>query len=116
MKAGNLPHKVTIEQRTATQDQDTGHITYTWSKYGDFYAHVYPKLAKDQVQSQASQSVITATCTLRSSNKSRAIISDMRLLHRGKYYQIDGNSLADNQSGLEWVTLNLTDQNVNWGE
>ena len=57
---------------------------------------------------------MTARCRIRYSSKAIQINSTMRVMFRDKYWKIDGDPMPDNQSGLEWLTLNLAEGEDAW--
>ena len=114
MNAGKLPHRIRIESSTETQDQKTGHITNEWSEFATVWGKLEPLSTKDILQAQAINSTMSARCKIRYSKKAIQIDSTMRVLFRGKYWKIDGEPMPDNESGLEWLTLNLAEGESSW--
>lgn len=114
MKAGKFPHRIRIEHFTEIQNKTSGRITQTWSEYSTVWAKFEPLSTRDQLQAQAINSTMTARCKIRFSSKSSQIDSTMRVFFRNRYWKIDGEPLTDNQSGLEWITLNLAQGESSW--
>ncbi|OTG85822.1 head-tail adaptor protein [Acinetobacter sp. ANC 4558] len=114
MKAGKLPHRIRIETFIETQDKKTGRITKQWSEFTTVWGKLEPLSTKDILQAQAINSKMTARCKIRFSSKANQIDSTMRVLFRGKYWKIDGEPMPDNESGLEWLTLNLAEGESLW--
>lgn len=114
ISAGKLPHRITIEHFEEVQDQETGRITNQWTVFAKLWSKVEPLSTKDQLQAQAINSKMTARCRIRYSSKAVQITSKMRVLFREKYWKIDGEPMADNESGLEWITLNLAEGESAW--
>lgn len=115
MQSGKLPHRITIEYETeGEQDQITGHVPIIWTEFTKVWGKLEALSTKDQLQAQAINSSMTARCKIRYSIKAAQINSTMRVLFRGKYWKIDGDPIPDNQSGLEWLTLNLAEGEVEW--
>lgn len=111
---GKLPHRVTIESFEETQNQETGRITKEWIEFAKLWGKHEGLSTKDQLQAQAVNSTMTARLKIRYSSKSALINSTMRVLFRGKYWKIDGDPVADNESGLEWLTINLSEGDTEW--
>lgn len=100
MEAGRLRHRVTLQKTVTTRDPDTGDTIRTWVDVATVWASVEPLSAREFIASAAMQSKVTARIVIRH----RAVDHRMRILHRGKIYNIEG-VLADPNSGLEYVTL-----------
>lgn len=115
MQSGKLPHRITIEHQTeGDQNQVTGNVPIIWSEFTKIWGKLEALSTKDQLQAQAINSSMTARCKIRYSIKAAQINSTMRVLFRGKYWKIDGDPIPDNQSGLEWLTLNLAEGESLW--
>lgn len=115
MQSGKLPHRITIEHQTeGEQDQVTGYVPIIWAEFAKVWGKLEPLSTKDQLQAQAINSTMTARCRIRYSSKAIQIDSAMRVLFRGKYWKIDGDPIPDNESGLEWLTLNLAEGETSW--
>ena len=115
MQSGKLPHRITIEYETeGEQDQVTGYVPIIWTEFTKVWGKLEALSTKDQLQAQAINSSMTARCKIRYSIKASQIDSTMRVLFRGKYWKIDGDPISDNQSGLEWLTLNLSEGESSW--
>lgn len=114
MQSGKLPHRITIEHFEEVQDQETGRITNQWTVFDKVWGKHEGLSTRDQLQAQAINSKMTARCRIRYSSKSAQITSKMRVLFRGKYWEIDGEPMPDNESGLEWLTLNLAEGESAW--
>ena len=114
MRAGSLRHRIRIEAFTETQDKTTGRITQAWAEFCTVWGKHEALSTKDQLQAQAINSTMTARLKIRYSSKAIQINSTMRVLFRGKYWKIDGDPVADNESGLEWLTINLSEGESNW--
>ena len=115
MQSGKLPHRITIEYETeGEQDQVTGYVPIIWTEFTKVWGKHEALSTKDQLQAQAINSSMTARCKIRYSIKASQIDSTMRVLFRGKYWKIDGDPISDNQSGLEWLTLNLAEGLESW--
>ena len=114
MQSGKLPHRITIEHFEETQNQETGYVSRTWAEFTKVWGKLEPLSTKDQLAAQAVSSKMTARCRIRYSSKAIQIDSTMRVMFRGKYWKIDGDPMPDNQSGLEWLTLNLAEGEDAW--
>ncbi|KAB0653147.1 phage head closure protein [Acinetobacter bohemicus] len=115
MQSGKLPHRITIEYETeGEQDQVTGYVPIIWTEFAKVWGKLEALSTKDQLQAQAINSSMTARCKIRYSSTASQINSTMRVLFRGKYWKIDGDPIPDNESGLEWLTLNLSEGESSW--
>ena len=114
MRAGPLRHRIRIEAFTETQDKNTGRITQAWTEFCTVWGRHEALSTRDQLQAQAIDSSMTARCRIRYSSKASQIDSTMRLYFRDKYWKIDGDPVPDNESGLEWLTLNLAEGESEW--
>ena len=115
MQSGKLPHRITIEHQTeGEQDQVTGYVPIIWAEFAKVWGKLEPLSTKDQLQAQAINSTMTARCKIRYSSKAAQVDSTMRVMFRDKYWKIYGDPMPDNQSGLEWLTLNLAEGEDAW--
>lgn len=115
MQSGKLPHRITIEYKIeGDQDQNTGYVPIVWTEFTKIWGKLEALSTKDQLQAQAINSNMTGRCRIRYSSKAAQIDSTMRVLFRGKYWKIDGDPMHDNESGLEWLTLNLSNGESAW--
>lgn len=101
MRAGPLRHRITIERPAYQQDPLTGEMVASWVLVAKPWARIESLSARDFIAAAASQSEITTRITIRFRE---GVDSTMRILHRGKIYNIHG-VLADPDSGLEYLTL-----------
>src|SRR5690606_36164045 len=107
--AGPLRHRVTLQERQLTQDSYGSPVT-EWVDVATLWAAVEPLSAREFIAAQAQQSQVTARIRIR---YRPGVNGQMRILHRGKFYNIAG-VLADKESGLEYLTLPVT-EGVNEG-
>lgn len=112
--AGRLRHRVRIESYEdrldsngqTIQDPDTGEISREWTTVATVWAAVEPLSAREFIQSQATQSQITAKIIIR---HREGLDASMRLVHTrtgrpDKIYDPHG-FLPDLESGLEYMTI-----------
>lgn len=64
MKAGTLRHRVTIQQRTDTQN-DAGEAVTSWSDWQNWWACIRSMTGREFMQSQQPQAVNTAAIDIR---------------------------------------------------
>ncbi|MCU4419873.1 phage head closure protein [Acinetobacter lwoffii] len=114
MRAGPLRHRIIVEAFTETQDKTTGRITQAWAEFCKVWGRFEPLSARDRLQAQTINSNMSARCKIRYSATANQIDSTMRILFRGKYWKVDGDPVPDNESGLEWLTLNLAEGESEW--
>lgn len=103
MQAGKLRHRVKIHKQVSIRSK-TGAVTKNWQHELTLWSSFEPLSVKDAINAQAEGSNITARCVLRYRDD---IDSSMRVEHLGKMYEINGEPLADTNSGKEYMTLML---------
>lgn len=101
MEAGKLRHRVTFQRPSDTQDTESGAIIPGWENVFDLWASIEPLSGRDFIAAQEHQSAISARITVRYQS---VIDTNMRVLHRGKYYTIEA-IMPDQKSGMEYLTL-----------
>lgn len=104
IKAGQLRHRIDIEQITITQDSSGDAVKFWAALYSSVPASIEPLSARDFIASSAVQSQIVARITIRYRSGLNAA---MRINHNGTIYNISG-ILADKNSGLEYLTMPVT--------
>ena len=105
LAAGNLRHRVTLQQQQMTVDPVTNEPITVWADVAELWAHVEPLSVREFIASAAGQSELTARITIRYRSDVNA---NMRFLHRGKVYNVHG-AQADKESGLEYLTLPVSE-------
>jgi SPP1 family predicted phage head-tail adaptor len=99
--AGRLRHKLALQRKVQTRDPATGAVLTVWRTYANVHGEVAPASAREFQAAAAEQSEVRGKITIRY----RADVdATHRAIHRGKAYEFLG-VLADNESGLEWLTL-----------
>lgn len=114
LEAGRLRHQVRIEQYQelldsngeVIQDENTGEVARAWVEVATVRAAIEPVSGREFIQSQATQSQITARIVIRFRD---GINAAMRLVHVRRnmadvIYNIHA-LLADKESGLEYITM-----------
>ena len=105
MRVGQLRQRVLLQRKSYEQDQKSGAMVETWQNVANVWASIEPLSVREFIASQAMQAEITARAVIRYRADMEAT---MRLIHRGKIYNIIG-ILADKNSGLEYQTLTLSE-------
>ncbi|WP_182655590.1 phage head closure protein [Stenotrophomonas lacuserhaii] len=100
MAAGELRHRVLIQQQVTTRDED-GVQTTSWVEVATVWASVEPLSAREFIQSGQTQAAVTARITIR---YREGLLPTMRIVHRGQVFNIAG-LLPDKASGLEYITI-----------
>lgn len=100
LDAGKLRHRVVLQERLTEQDTDTGDMEETWSTVATIWAAVEPMSARELLAADAVQSKLTTRIVIRT----REVDYSMRIVYRGKNYNIEG-VVPDKESGLEYITL-----------
>ncbi|MEN5285755.1 phage head closure protein [Stenotrophomonas lactitubi] len=98
--AGDLRHRVLIQQQLTTRDDD-GVQTTDWVDVATVWGSVEPLSAREFIQSGQTQAAVTARITMRYRD---GMLPTMRLVHRGEVFNIAG-LLPDKVSGLEYITI-----------
>lgn len=103
MKASQLRHRIKIFDQMQSRSK-TGDVTVKWEHILTIWGQFIPLSAKDVLTAKAAGSQTVARLTIRHRGD---VHSGQRVEHLGKVYGIDGEPLADNKSGLEYLTLML---------
>ncbi len=105
--ANELRHRVRIQCLTEPFRDENGFEIQspTWQDYCCCYAKITPLSSNDLIRSQAQNSKVTARMKLRFRTD---ITSDMRVIFNHKIYDIDSQAIADNVTGNQWITFNLS--------
>jgi len=112
IKAGQLCHRVDIQQRQRSQDAETGETTHTWvTLWASVPAAIEPLSVREFIAAKAAQSEIVARITIRHRD---GLDATMRIVHNGKIYNPAG-WLPDKESGLEYLTAPCS-EGVNDGQ
>ncbi len=98
--AGDLRHRVQIQQQFTTKDSD-GIAQTGWVDVATVWASVEPLSAREFIQSGQTQAAVTSRITIR---YRAGLLASMRLIHRGQVFNIAG-LLPDKASGLEYITI-----------
>jgi SPP1 family predicted phage head-tail adaptor len=104
IKAGDLRHRVAIQQRVETQDPTTGDISFTWQTVAGWDkvpAAIKPLSAREFIAAQQTNSEVTGRIVIR---YRAGLNAKMRFLHGSTAYNIAG-VLPDMDSGLEYITF-----------
>jgi len=84
MRAGNLRHRITIEQKTLARDTYGGEVV-TWTTFATVWADIQPLNGRELIAAQAVQSEITGKIFIR---YLPGVTAGMRVSYCGKYYDI----------------------------
>lgn len=109
--SGNLRHKVQLQQNVSTQDPNTGAPISSWQTIAEPWAQIVPMSGREFLSASAEQSEVRGRIVIRYRGE---VTSKMRILHRGKYYNILA-VLPDAESGKEHLTL-MTGEGVRLGQ
>lgn len=104
MKASKLRQRITLILATATQSPTGGSPKTTYADGPTIWANIEPLSTRDVIQAKAAGSQVTLRCIIR---YRKDINTTMRIRYDGKTYKIDGEPLADKDSGREYLTLLL---------
>lgn len=103
-RAGELCHRVTIQQKTTTYDE-YNYETEAWTEFKRLWGKLDFLSVKDSINAKAAGSETTARLKLR---KRKDIDSGMRVLFDGQTFQIVSPPKPDNENGRIYMTLELS--------
>lgn len=103
-RAGELCHRVTIQQKTTTYD-DYNYETEAWTEFKRLWGKISFLSVKDSLNAKAAGSETTARLKLR---KRDDIHTGMRVLFDGQTFQIVSPPKPDNENGRIYMTLELS--------
>ena len=106
LAAGKLRHRVTIQQEVETQNPDTGAVSVSWVTYADRWAEYVAQSVREFIAASAVQSEVKGRFIVRADE---GITASMRVIHRGKAFAILGPPMPDPDSGLEYMTLAVSE-------
>lgn len=110
-KAGELRHRIQIQNPNRVQDANTGEFVTGWVNVAtDVPAKIRPLTVREFLAAQKENSEISAVIVIR---YRAGITAQMRIIHIDKIYNIVG-ALPDQDSGLEYLTIPVK-QGVNEG-
>ena len=104
MKASKLRQRITLITVTTTQSPTGGSPKTTYTEGPTIWANIEPLSTRDVIQAKAAGSQAALRCIIR---YRKDINTTMRIRYDGKTYKIDGEPLADKDSGREYLTLLL---------
>ena len=111
LNAGDMRHRVTIQERIESQDSTTGAISYVWQTINDergnwsaVPAQKMPLSAREFDAAAATQDQVSTRWVLR---WMPGIVAKMRLVCEGVAYDINA-PLEDLNTGREYITLSCT--------
>ncbi|MDN3397692.1 phage head closure protein [Psychrobacter sp. APC 3426] len=106
VRAGQLRHRVTIEEYVKGGRDEDGHsLPSQWIEFATLWARITPLSSKDLMRAQSEQSEVTARMMVRYNTD---IDTTMRVIWKGRVYAIDSDGLDDNEDGMTYTTFNLS--------
>lgn len=103
--AGELRHKVRLQENVIGQDPDTGEQVSSWQTIAQPWAKIAPMSGREFLAAAAEQSEVRGRITIRYRGN---VDATMRVVHRGMYYNILA-ALTDAESGIEHITLMVSE-------
>jgi len=103
--AGDLSHRITLQQQERTQDESSGEMVTVWVDLADVWAQIVPMSGREFIAASAEQSEVRGRMVIRYRDD---INASMRVVYRGQKYDIAA-VLPDNDSGVEHLTLMTTE-------
>lgn len=117
VNAGDLRHRVAIQERVEEQDEDSGAIFWTWEtvndERGDWSSLAAQKLPLSAREFEAAAAIQAQVSTRFVMRWMTGVAPKMRLVHDGKTYDING-VMEDQDTGRDYMTLSCT-EGVNAG-
>lgn len=101
MKAGDLRHRVTFEQKVTTHDPETNEPLVEWVEFVTVWAAIKDLSVREFIAAQSTQSEVTCRIVTRQRD---GFDATMRARHDGKIYNLHG-VLRDPDSGKEYLTF-----------
>lgn len=103
-RAGELCHRVTIQQKTTVYDE-YNYETEAWVDFKPLWGRITFLSVKDGLTAKVAGSETTARLKLR---KRKDIDTGMRVLFDGQTFQIVSPPKPDNENGRIYMTLELS--------
>lgn len=103
-RAGELCHRVTIQQKTTVYDE-YNYETEAWVDFKPLWGRITFLSVKDGLTAKVAGSETTARLKLR---KRKDIDTGMRVLFDGQIFQIVSPPKPDNDNGRIYMTLELS--------
>ncbi|NWK74156.1 phage head closure protein [Acinetobacter sp. SwsAc6] len=103
--ASELRHRVVIQQYVDQRDQYNNSTGKVWSEYKTLWGKLSGFSGKDLIAAKAAGSEVIARLKLR---KRDDITTEMRVLFKGKAYQITSPPMPDDRDGNTYMTLMLS--------
>lgn len=97
IRAGELNRRITLQAKTTTRDVDGAEIA-AWSDVATVWAKVTPTFAKERNAAPQVMPVEQATVLIRWRD---GVNEAMRVLYKGKQWQIDGIAPVGIDEGLQ---------------
>lgn len=105
MLAQRLRHRITLQQKTVTQDPLGTAITQAWSDWlAAEPAEVVPLSGREFIQAGGKHAAVTARITIR---WRPGVDATMRVLFDGGIYNIE--AVLPDPSGRRWLTLMVSE-------
>lgn len=104
MKASKLRQRITLQSATVKRSPTGSSSQTIYTDIATVWANIEPLSVKDVINAKAAGSQARLRCIIR---YREGVSSSMRVLYDGKTYKIDGDPLADKDSGREYLTLIL---------
>jgi len=98
MRAGNLRHRITIEQPVETQDATTGELVTTWLAVDTVWAEVRPLRGTEEYVAQQIKAGLDTRFRLRYRDD---ITPMMAIRHGGRRYDLQPPTEIGNREGLQ---------------
>jgi SPP1 family predicted phage head-tail adaptor len=101
MRAGDLRHRVTFEQKVTTNDPTSNEEVVTWVEFVTVWAAIKYLSVREFIAAQSTQSEVTCRIVTRYRD---GFDASMRARHDGRIYNLHG-ALRDPVSGKEYLTF-----------
>ncbi|KGF63626.1 phage head closure protein [Pseudomonas lutea] len=101
MRAGDLRHRVTFEEKVVTNDPVSNEELVSWVEFATVWAAIRDLSVREFISAQSTQSEVTCRIVTRYRDGFDAA---MRARHEGRIYNLHG-ILRDPVSGKEYLTF-----------
>jgi SPP1 family predicted phage head-tail adaptor len=95
VKSGRLRHRITFQQLTVTQDENTGATNEAWAEFrAGVPADILPVSSSERLKADAADGSTRVRFVCRYDG-AQGVTDTMRILHDGLYYNLLGPPIAD---------------------
>jgi SPP1 family predicted phage head-tail adaptor len=108
MNAGDLRHRITLQQPGGTTRDETGAKVKAWPTVATIWANVRPVTAREQFMAAQQQASTTHVVTIRAGSAPDALDARWRIVFKGRILRIDGPPRDLEERGI-WLEMDCTE-------